>query len=348
MKYAEASRWIRRFLRDPAGNIWSDDLIRATFNQVQDELQSYCGLLVEVRAMPVPPRSDWAYLFEWENAYLPAGALRTQALRNQGNYWAYCSNFEVQTAFVSNSTDDPNDIGTATTQPWEAWIATPQEPPTWQLPDDYHEMKMADYDERPIFATTRKDVNRTDPGYKQREGEPQAWYMRDEVTRQLTVYPKPSTTVWADETGSGMVTSVEDDTESSEIGAVTRIEGRYTSSSLGITVDVIAATDQMLFVYEVVPREIQSEDDELVWPATMLRYVCYRVVSRLYGMNSDGRIPTLAAFWEERYQLGLRVLKSWVANRRRDRLPIFSTHKKSIGRRKRMPRLPDKYPATYP
>jgi len=79
-----------------------------------------------------------------------------------------------------------------------------------------------------------------------------------------------------------------------------------------------------------------------------MRYVCYRVVSRLYGMNSDGRIPTLAAFWEERYQLGLRVLKSWVANRRRDRLPIFSTHKKSIGRRKRMPRLPDKYPATYP
>ena len=348
MKYAEASRWIRRFLRDPAGNIWSDDLIRATFNQCQDELQAYCGALVEVRAMPVPPRSDWGYLFEWETAYVPAGGTIIQALRNQGGFWAFCAQFEVQTAFVADSTDDPNDTGTATTQPWEAWIATPQEPPVWQLPPDFHEMKMAYYDERPIFATTRKDINRGDPGYKQREGEPQAWYLRDQVTRQIAVYPKPSTSIWADESGTGMVTSVEDDTETSETGTIVRIEGRYTSASKGITIDVIAAQDQLVFIYETVPLDVESEDDTLAWPATFVRYVCYAVVGRLYGMNSDGRIPSLSAFWERRYQLGLSVLKIWTANKRRDRLHIFSTHKQSIGRRKRMPRLPDEYPETYP
>ena len=260
----------------------------------------------------------------------------------------FTGNFEVQSFFVSDSTDSSNDVGTAFTHPWEAWVATPNEPPLWQLPDDYCEMKMAYWDERPLFSTDRSKVIKTDPTYKQREGEPQAWYLNDTVTRQISVYPKPSTATNADATGSGMTTSSEDDTTSSETGAITRITGKYTSSSTGVTIDTINAKDQLLMVYEISPRDIESQSDDLVFPDFMVKYICYNVVSRLYGMNSDGRIPTLSKFWYERYRLGLQSLSNYSSNKRRNRLLMFSGPKQRMGRRKRLPRLPDHYPAVYP
>ena len=51
MKVAEAVRWVRRFLRDPSGAIWSDDLILSSLTQAQDELQAEVGAMVEVRAL---------------------------------------------------------------------------------------------------------------------------------------------------------------------------------------------------------------------------------------------------------------------------------------------------------
>ena len=348
MKVAEAVRWVRRFLRDPSGAIWSDDLILSSLTQAQDELQAEVGAMVEVRALSIPPQSDYSYMFEWENEYLPEGRTRFQALRSQGGYMVFTGLFEVQSFFVNDSTDNTNDTGTGWTHPWEAYVATPNEPPLWQLPDDFCEMKMCYYDERPIFSSTRAQVMKGDATYKQREGEPQAWYMNDTVTRQFSVYPKPSTAVNANSTGSGMTTSSEDDTTSSEIGAISRITGKYTSSSTGVTIDTINAKDQLLLVYEISPREITSEADDFVWPDFMVKYVCYNVLSRLYGMNCDGRIPTLSRYWFERYRLGLEALSGYTANKRRNRLLMFSGAKSRRGRRKRLPRLPDKYPAVSP
>ena len=347
MKVSEAVRWVRRFLRDPGGNIWSDDLIFSSLTQAQDELQAEVGAMVEVRALSIPPQSDYSFMFEWENEYIEAGRTRFQALRDQGGYMVFTSLFEVQSFFVA-STDETNDSGVGWTHPWEAYSVTPNEPPLWQLPDDFCEMKMCYFDERPISSTTRANVMKSDPTNKTRAGEPTTWYMDDDVTRQFSVYPKPSAAVNADSTGSGMTTSSEDDTTSSETGAVSRITGKYTSSSVGMTVDTINAKDQLLLVYEISPREITSNADDFAWPDFMVKYVCYNVLSRLYGMNCDGRIPTLSRFWFERYRLGLEALSGYTANKRRNRLLMFSGHKQRWGRRKGLPRLPDSYPAVYP
>jgi hypothetical protein len=348
MKYAEAQRWVRRFLRDPDGNIWSDDLIKRTWNHAQEELCATIGILTEVRGLPVPPRADWSFCYEWETAHLPSGETKMQALRGQSGYFAFCGFFEVHSMFVSNSSASPSDSGYATTANWESWYATPAEPPLWQLPDDWHSMQACYYDERPIFGTTRKDVQRSDRTYKQRQGEAQAWYLHDDVTRQISVYPRPSTAVWVDEEGEGMVTATSGDTESGEIGAVTRITGHYTSADSGVTVDVIEATDQLMLIYAVMPREIEAESDDLAWPDHIVKYINFRVLERLYGANTDGRIPSLSKFWGERYSLGVSALKNYVASRRRDRVHTMSTHKASKGSRKRHPRLPDTYPRTYP
>ena len=96
MKVAEAVRWVRRFLLDPSGAIWSDDLILSSLTQAQDELQAEVGAMVEVRALSIPPQSDYSYMFEWENEYIQEGRTRFQALRSQGGYMVFTGLFEVQ------------------------------------------------------------------------------------------------------------------------------------------------------------------------------------------------------------------------------------------------------------
>ena len=348
MKVAEATRWVRRFLRDPEGHIWSDGLIFATLTESQSELQATVGAIVEIRALSVPPQADYGYMFDFERDYIELGRTSFRALRDQGGYFSFVGMFEVHAFFENGSNDDTNDSGIAWTAPWEAWTAVPNEPPLWQLPDDFCEMKMLYYNERPIAATTRQNVLKTDSSYKTREGEPTAFYFNDDVSRQISVYPKPSTAVNANSTGSGMTLSTDTTTESTEIGTITRIEGRYTSSGVGMTIDTIDAKDQILLVYEVSPRDIEAMSDDFVFPDFMVKYICYLTLSKLYGMNTDGRIPTLARFWRQRYKLGIDALNSYTANKRANRLVHFTGPKSRFGRRKRLPRLPDKFPATYP
>ena len=70
MTWAEQRKRIRRMLRDPDGNIWSDALLRRLYNDVQRELQAKTNLLEDAEAIRVPPMYSISYLQNWEWSYV--------------------------------------------------------------------------------------------------------------------------------------------------------------------------------------------------------------------------------------------------------------------------------------
>jgi len=339
--WGQALKRVRRYIRDPDGNIWSTDLLRELWNEVQREFQTRTSILEDVRTISVPPRFHATITHDFEYAFAP-GTVHYRALRQQQNHFTACYVWEVQEHFALEA--DISDINVAIIHPWEGWASDPSDPPPFPLPADYHEGKAMYYDLEPLPQSGRKAIQRSDPSWRSRTGEPICWARVDDASNQFFLYPLPSTVVWNDETGDGMVTSVSGDTTGAEVGVVTQRTGTVLSGELGVGVEVLEADDNLLAVFEVAPVDVVSEGTEIAFPDYLEKYIRHGVVSRAYGANTDGHIPSLAAYWAQRYEMGIEATKRFARKRRRDRDYQFRTHQ-AASRRSRRPRLPDGYPA---
>jgi hypothetical protein len=113
-------------------------------------------------------------------------------------------------------------------------------------------------------------------------------------------------------------------------------------------VDVIGTEDNVFMVYDVCPRDVESDNDALEFPDYLSRYVRFGVVSRAYDAETDGRIPTLSKLWADRYKAGISTVKRFVRNRKQDRDYRLTTKPQSSRLRSRHPRLPSTYPSVGP
>ena len=341
--WADELTKVRRYLRDPAGNIWSEPFLRHLWNDCQKDVQHRTSVLEDVVAQRIPDLYHVSYMYDWEWQYLPSQYSEFyQCLRKHDEY-VYTYNWEPQE--ITGIASDTVDGGVHFTQPWEAFMGViPGEEVRMKFPKNFRDVKFMAYDEEPIDATTRKAIQSVDSSYISHEGNPIAYYMHESQDRSYVLYPKPSTAFVDEVDGEGIAFFVEDDTEDTTVGIIAIRTGSSETSNVGASVDVVGVQDNILMVYDVDPADVTTVSSEIDFPPYLTKYVRFGVLARAYRANTDGRIQSLAKFWDERYEIGIRAIKSFMAKRRQDRDYRLTTKPAAQVRRRRLPRLPDRYP----
>jgi hypothetical protein len=69
--WSDELKKIRRLIRDPDGNIWTDAFLRHLWNDVQQDFQNRTSVLEDVAAQRVPDLYHLTYMHDWEWRHLP-------------------------------------------------------------------------------------------------------------------------------------------------------------------------------------------------------------------------------------------------------------------------------------
>lgn len=191
---------LRRFLRDPRGNIWSDALILRLFNECQREIQQKTRVLEDVQSVQIPPLFAMSYLQDFESAF-PYGKFEPtyQAFHYyQESEYVISSPFEGQ--ILSDFDEDfTEESGMHFTHPWEGFVATPADIIPLRLPEGFYEAVMVAWDDGPIDYLTQKEISQNDPTWKTRQGEPYGYWRPDVTEPYFCLFPQPSAPVWDDD-----------------------------------------------------------------------------------------------------------------------------------------------------
>jgi hypothetical protein len=333
----------RRLLRDPEGLIWTEAQLRHLWNDVQRDFQSKTSALEDVAVQRVPAVYQFAFQNDWEWRFLPGDLSKFYQCLSQYNHYVACHRWEPQA--VAGIDSEVSDYGIHFTQPWEGCMGlVPGEVLKMKFPLNFGSMKFIAYDEKPLDATRQKEVQSRDASHITREGIPVSYYPYDETEDGYVLYPRPSTNFVNEIEGEGLAFYASGDDEDDTAGVIAT---RSTSSDLedGAPVDVVDLTSSVFMVYNVAPVDVAGVGDEPEFPGFILKYLRYGTVARAYGGNTDGRIRSLAEFWQLRYDLGIAFTQRWLRNRRQDRDYRLVTHGAPSRRSYRHPRLPDTYPA---
>ena len=348
MSWGEDLKKIRRLLRDPNGNIWTDDYLLYLWNDLQKDFQHRTMLLEDFTIQRIPGLYQFSYMHDWEYENLPVQySLFYRCLTQQGQY-VVCHRWEPQA--VTGIDGGVSDFGVHCTQPWEAFMGqTAGDVAPVQFPTNLRSVKFIAYDEKPLQLTTRKRVQSVDASYITQTGEPAWFWELDDVSHSYVLYPRP-TTVWNDELdgNEGLAFYIEDDTEDVTTGTVATRTGGTGTDQGGAAFDLLDVTNNVFVIYDVDPDDLVNAQDESDFPEFMRKYIRYGVVSRAYGANTDGRIPSLEEYWGMRYSLGIKIAKRFNRNKKQDRDYRLTTKGTIAQRQRRHARLPDTYPVVKP
>lgn len=336
---------IRRFLRDPSGNIWTDNYLKTLYNDVQRDLQIKTYILEDVQALRVPQLYQFSYMFDWEWRYLPSTQSQFyQCLKlHHQSGWSLCYQWEAQE--LTGISSDVGESYHQFTHPWEQFLTQTGEPHQMRFPKNFHKMKYIAYDKDPISPTTHKKVSNGDSSYKTKQGVPYFYYRPDELENNFVLYPNPTVATWLDEPGGGMALFEEDDVLNQEVGTVVVRQDTYLSSNVGIAIDIVDADDSVFMIYSYDPTEVNDTEDESDYPVFLRKYVEHGVLARAFRANTDGRTPSLAQYWERRYNLGISFIKRFKIKRSEDRELRLATQGRDVSRgRPKHGRLPSHYP----
>lgn len=333
---------IRRYLRDPNGNIWSDSFLLHLWNDVQNDVQHRTYILEDVIAQRIPDLYHMSYTYDWEWQYLPTTLSEFYQCFRKHDEYVYCYNWETQE--ITGISSDASDYGCHFTQPWEAFMGlTPGEEIRMKFPKNFHDVKFMAYDLEPIEEVSRKSVQSSDSSYITHTGRPIGYYIYESQDKSYVLYPIPSTSFVDEVDGDGIAFYVEDDTEDTTVGTIAIRTGSSESGS-GVAVDIISAADNILLAYGIDPTDVESISSEIDFPDYLTKYVRFGVLGRAYSANTDGKIPSLANFWTSRYEIGIRTMLRFMKNRKQDRNYRMTTKPNSRNRVRRVPRLPSNYP----
>jgi len=340
---------IRRFLRDPDGNIWQDSIIRNAFNDSQKDLQKKTNVIVEIAPVRVPPRYHFSYLQDWEWPFLSSETGNYQALRfHQQGEMCFCFRWEAQSIWgLIDAT--ASDKGAHCTHPFEFFMGgSIGDIIPLQFPSGFHNCKFAWWDRDPIDFLTRKELQKDDDSWMTRSGEPIAYWRPDMLEDQFCLYPVPSSIVWDDNDPSeeGQILYGDDDTLNSEYGLIIDESGSLTMpGDNGIATDIVSPDDNALFVFSKVPEDMIDATDEPDYPDYLQKYVEYGALEQLYAADTDGQIQSLRDYWKMRYDIGVKAVTQFMSFRYRDRDYRLTTRGVPRARTRRQPSLPDHYPA---
>ena len=314
---------IRRFLRDPDGDIWSESLIVRLYTDELNDLYGRCGHIELVRSIKIPPNFISSYLYDWEWPFSDSadGDVIGRGYDDDYNLLVASNVWEVQQG--RGLTPDVPSLGSFCVHPWEGFMETPNEQPPISLPAGFHDAKAMFFDKEPLSPTTLREVQDRDPSWRSREGVPDEYYRDEEYSNRVFLHPRPSSFEWQD----GYQSDLPPDS------------AEYAGDN---TLDV---DNNILAIFTTDASSSSGFDNE--YPEFLFKYVEAGVIEHAYRMNTDGRIESLADYWKTRKQMGIAIIKRYMSSRNVDRVyqmgsPSF------VPRQRRHPRLPDEYPETNP
>ena len=332
---------IRRYLRDPDGNIWPDETIRTYWNDAQLEVATKIGFLEKVNVYTYPPQWTYSYMRDWEHEYTEGDryrALTTWQARNteccypwEPGYWLTSS--------------DTTDGGTRFTHPWESGYSGPGDVVPIPFHDRFTKMKFMAFDEQPLTFIDRKNLAQSDSHFKTASGSPLYYWPIDEYENTFVLYPRPSSITWDDDS---LLESPLDSFDDAG-GIITWTEAALDETDTGIITETVDADGNIFAIFESLPQDVPVSDwaeTEIDWPEFLVKYIRFGALERCYGADTDGFIPSLRDFWKLRKEAGVKAMKRYKALRSTDR-------DYQLGGRMRQPvarhsRLPAGYPRQWP
>lgn len=321
---------IRRFLRDPDGDIWTDEDLMAYWNDAQVEFAQKVSILERAEAHYYPPRYDWAFMWDWEQDFLDGDKLQALIL-HQGSLRVISHPWE--SAYWLETIEAP-DYGDRWTHPFEVAYCSPSEAPKVLLHQKCDKLKFMAYDLERIEPLQEREIAAEDRYYKTRSGQVTHYYRPDVYSNQIVIYPIPSNIVFQDYDPS----DVFDDT-----GGQVDVEGDLNLSDYGLTTDVVDPEDALFMIYSFLPYDAFGWDDETEWPDWILKYIEYGTLERAFGADTDGFIPTLRDYWKMRKEIGINAIKKFKRMMTADR--DYRMGGQNRPRRGRGPSLPAGYPS---
>jgi len=201
MNWGDQLTRIRRYLRDPDGNIWSDSLLLRLYNNAQKDMQIEVGQLEDIQVFRVPSLYQESYLYDWEWRHTDNTAGYVfQALNFLDQQdMVYVANWEAEQITSTGATT--NDSGWYFTQPWEAFmdgVTSPGNPPPVWASSEFDKAISVYYNRDPLEAYTKKQISIDDRTWKHRTGKEMGYYRSDTLDNEILLYPKPSTVSWTD------------------------------------------------------------------------------------------------------------------------------------------------------
>jgi hypothetical protein len=107
--------------------------------------------------------------------------------------------------------------------------------------------------------------------------------------------------------------------------------------------DTIDVDYNLLVVMDQRPTDMEQSSDAPYIKDYIAKYLRYDVIANAYRTNTDGKIKSLADYWDARAKIGYEALKLYLSNRMQDR-DYRLEMRTPPARQSRHPRLPDEYP----
>lgn len=319
---------IRRMLRDPDGNIWSDAFLLALYNDEQHSIQNAVGAYQDIRVVRMPPMFYTSFMFDFEYAHTDSSSGEVwQIFYYDDNKGSVYNHFWERQHF-EELTPTTSAVGTNYTQPWEGLsdLITPAEPPPIKLPADFNKMLFIAYDKDPLKPISKREVEDMDSSWRTRQGKPMYYWRDEEFSNRIYLYPIPDSITFTDTETDG-----EGDPDTSEYGTTT------------IDVD-----NNLIVVFDKNLSELSNDYDSPSWAEFLHKYLEYGVTSRAYHADTDGYIPSLGEYWEMRKNFGINAIRRYMQLKKADREYRLRPHVGEPIRSRKHPRLPSDYPVTYP
>jgi hypothetical protein len=245
MNWGDEKVRIKRFLRDPVGNIWNDNLLLRIYNDAQREIQQKTKILEDVRSVSLPPIFDWSYLHDWEYAFFPKDHGPSYQAFNYDQAEEYVISYPWESQIAASLDVDFTDgDGYHFTHPWEGFVVLPGDIIPLRLPEGFYEAIFTSWDEGAIEPIDKKSISRNDSTWKTRQGEPVGYWRPDVTEPYFVLYPQPSSVTWADDLPTAInepTWAVSQEWENSSI---------YISTATGTQFTKIDADNELTFVFD--------------------------------------------------------------------------------------------------
>jgi hypothetical protein len=190
---------IRTMIRDPNGDIWTNQLLIDTYNDIQKEVQVKTGYLQNVSVVEIPPAAQYSHMHDWEWQHIPSeyqdNAYRCMRYSEQGGF---CYSYQFEAEIYHGGTGENSEEGMAYTHPWESFMEAPNIPARLRFPSDFHSMLYIAYDREPVSYSELGPIQNRDQSYVNTSGRPICYYRVDNLDSEFVLYPQP-TAVFVDD-----------------------------------------------------------------------------------------------------------------------------------------------------
>lgn len=190
--FSDTETRLRRYLRDPDAEVWSQDVLIQLFNEAQHTFNKDTSVLEKVVGMHVPQNTDYTRCYLWEEDYVSG------AIRRCGQYYdatEYLCLYTWEVAQIRGYTPDATD-GYRSCYSWEIYTLSEvvEDVDVYKLPYDYDTTTYMAFDREPLLPIDEVDLMHGDSSYRTHSGGPVFYYrIGQDEDREFAMYPRPDT-----------------------------------------------------------------------------------------------------------------------------------------------------------